>query len=104
MLFNFWRPYPFLKPRKSGWYICTTSYSNGIGDPEVIELYFSDWNSKWINKSRQTVFDGYKVYQPCRATTDENRVYTDSACERIDVISWKKLPRCYRWWKKKKEN
>lgn len=102
MVFNFWRPYPFLVPKKSGWYICTAAHQNGIDKPGVIELYFDTWHNKWVDLRRQNVFDGYKVYESCREPIDDNRVYTDTDCERIDVIAWKHLPRYYGYWKKKR--
>lgn len=104
MIFNFWRPYPFFVPKKSGWYTCTAAHEKGIDKPGVIDLYFREWDGKWVNPRRQSVFDGYKVYEACRAPIDDNRVYTDTDCERIDVIAWKRLPRYYGYWKKKRES
>lgn len=100
MIFNFWRRYPFLKPKKDGWYQCTCEHGAGLNQPKVMDLYFRVWDSKWINTNRQSVFNGYKVYKPCRAPIEDNRMYTDSDCERIDVMAWRKLPRYYGWWRK----
>lgn len=102
MIFNFWRPYPFFVPKKSGWYQCTVAHGEGLNEPKVMDLYFDDWHSKWVDLRRQTVFDGYKVYESCRAPIEDNRVYTDTDCERIDILAWKHLPRYYSWWKKKR--
>lgn len=103
MIFNIWRPYKWIKPKKSGWYQCTVEYGYGPNkpSPKVMYLYFRERDSKWINLSRQNVFDGYNVYESCRAPIDNNRVYTDCECERIDVVAWKHLPKYYRWWKYK---
>ena len=100
MIFNFWRPYPLFKPKKAGWYQCTASDGNGAGNPKVIDLSFREWDEKWFDLRRQSVFDGYKVYKSCRAPIDSNRVYTDSECERLDIVSWRKLPKHFRWWRK----
>jgi hypothetical protein len=101
MIFNFWRPAKWFKPKKSGWYTCTAAHGGGLDTPRVMDLYFRDWDSKWIDPRRQTVFDGYKVYEACRAPIEDNRVFTDSDCERIDILAWKKIPRCYGWWRKR---
>lgn len=101
-MFNFWRPYPFLKPKKSGWYQCTAAHGGGLDTPAVMDLYFRDWDRKWLNPRRQRVFDGYKVYESGHAPIEDYRVFTDSDCERIDILAWKKLPKCYGWWRKKR--
>ena len=36
------------------------------------------------------------MYKVCRAPIEENHVYSDSLCERKDVIAWKKLPVKYK--------
>lgn len=100
MIFNVWRPHPFLKPKKDGWYQCTTAHGNGLNRPRVMDLYFNAELEKWLDIRRQNVFDGYKVYLPCRAPIDDNRVYTDTNCERVDVTAWRKIPKCYGWWRK----
>ena len=81
--------------------MCTAAHQNGIDTPGVIELYFDAWHSKWVDLRRQNVFDGYKVYEACRASIEDNRVYTDTDYERIDVTAWKYLPRYRGYWKKK---
>jgi hypothetical protein len=55
-------------------------------------LYFCKWDKRWINLTRQLVFDGYKVYELGRAPMEEDRYYTGSEYERIDILAWKKLP------------
>lgn len=102
MIFNLWRPYKWFKPKTDGIYLCTVAHGAGENIPKVMELKFTKWNSKWIRAERQNVFDGYQVYESCRAPIHDNLVYSDSECERIDVIAWKKLPRCYSWWRKMK--
>lgn len=100
-MFNFWRPYPLIKPKKSGWYSCTAAHGGGINNPIVIELYFREWDKKWINRRRQAVFDGYKVYESGHAPIEDFRVFSDSECERIDILAWKKPPRLCIWCRKR---
>lgn len=102
-LFNIWRPYKWFKPRKDGRYLCTIQNGYLTNEPRVVLLYFRERDSKWFNAARQNVFDGYQVYECCRAPMDYNRIFTDSECERTDVIAWKKLPRFYGWWKRRGE-
>ena len=98
MILNFWRPYPLLKPKKEGWYSCTTNF-NGHGT-FVKDLYFDPIEGgKWIDQRRQTVFDGYKVYKPCREPLEYNRVHTDGLCE-PEVVAWRKQTKAYGWWRR----
>ena len=104
MIFNFWRKYPNRKPKESGYYLCTTNeehlffYDNSINF--VHTLFYDKRKNTWIDISRKTVFEGYVVYKVCRAPIEENHVYSDSLCERKDVIAWKKLPVKYKEKKK----
>lgn len=93
-MFNFWRPYPLLKPRRTGFYLCTVTYLE-THSSTVEKLHYSD--GKWTNKSRQLVFDGYKVYKLGRATIEENHVYSDILSELPNetIVAWKKLPKVY---------
>lgn len=79
-----WRPYPRFKPRDEGYYLCKV-------DDTMMVLYFdSIGKGKWVDKSRQSVFDGYKVYQSGRAAIEEHRVFTDSLCDLTDKVkSWR---------------
>lgn len=90
MIINFWKRYPKRKPKEEGWYLCTLQ--NGT---RVIDLYYDSLLDKWIDKRRQSVFNGYKVYKSGREPLEYNRVFEDSKCERIDVVAWKKLPKQY---------
>lgn len=106
-MINLWRPYPLFRPKQPGRYLCTCKHGFGIGRPRVMELYFKamkdengKWNYSWTNLERQSVFMGYSVYESCRAPIDDNRVYSDTDCERIDITAWKKLPRPCIFWKK----
>lgn len=100
MIFNFYRPYPLLRPKKDGWYTCTVEY--GQGEFRVMDLYYTVWNDTFRDRRRETVFEGYKVYGACRATIEENRVHTDSLCGwSTSVIAWKRLPKTYGWWRRK---
>ena len=93
MILNFWRKYPFLKPKKDGRYLCTTE--NG----KVMDLFYDTIEKTWIDIRRQNVFDGYKCYKQCREPLEYNRVHSDSLCHRNDVIAWKYLPARYGWWR-----
>lgn len=96
-MFNLWRRYPKRKPKEVGYYLCTIKY-----EPQnyVAELYFDDIEDGiWIDRGRQQVFDGYKVYKPGRATIEEHRVFEDSLCVIDNVIAWKKKPKRFGWWK-----
>ena len=94
MIFNFWKPYPLFRQKKGGWYICTMSE----GKKEVMELYYStSEQGGWFDLRRQNVFDGYKIFKAGREPLDYNRVYTDTLCERPDVIAWKRLPKPCFW-------
>lgn len=104
MIFNFWRPLKWFKPKKDGWYQCTARHGNGIDQACVMDIYYNTRENKWIDRRRQDVFDGYKVYKPCRAPIDDNRVFTDGQCERIDIVAWRKLPKVYQRRKWRKNN
>lgn len=109
MIFNRWRKYPKRKPKKEGWYQCTVLYETNTDSPYPVnmDLYFwfaPDRGGIWVDRRRESVFDGYKVYMPNRAPIDDNRVFRDSGCERVDVVAWKRLPKPYRWRKYKNEN
>ena len=92
MIFNLWRRYPKRKPKIMGEYLCTVDRGYGKA---VKTLYFND-HGKWIDRSRQQVFDGYQVYKVCRVPNEDTRVWTDGLCEPENVVAWKKLPKCYR--------
>lgn len=104
MLFNRWRKYPKRKPKESGVYQCTVQYGYGGMEDHlaILDLRYQKESDKWTDIRRQHVFDGYKVYASCRAPIEDNRVYTDGLCERIDVMAWRKLPNVYGWRKLKK--
>lgn len=103
MIFNRWRKG---EPRQEGWYQCTVQHGFGIDEPRVMDLYWwyaPDRGGVWVDRRRESVFDGYKVYLPNRAAIDDNRVFRDNDCERIDVIAWRKLPKVYGWRKIKRK-
>lgn len=94
MKINLWKKYPKRKPKENGVYLCTCS---GVSGKYVIDLYFDTIEGgKWIDKRRQNVFDGYKVYAAGRPTMEYNRVWSDGLCERDNVIAWKEMPRAYK--------
>lgn len=96
MIFNFWRPYRFFKPKKDGWYQCTVNDGFQDGRPRVMDLHYDTITGRWVDLRRQRVFEGYKVYKQCRAAIEDNRVYSDSECVWIDILAWRKLPKCYK--------
>lgn len=96
MIFNRWRKHPKRKPKVSGYYLCTTKEQMSrvdCGYADRFILHYDVRKDKWIDISRQSVFDGYVVYKVCRAPIEENHVYSDGLCERDDVLAWKKLPK-----------
>ena len=97
MTFNRWRRYPIRKPKESGWYLCTTRFQFPSELTEekcfVHQLFYDSHSDKWIDISRQSVFEGYVVYKSCRAPIQENHVHFDSLCERDDVLAWRKIPK-----------
>lgn len=108
-IFNRWRKYPKRKPKNEGCYQCIVKYglSGQIDNPIVMDLYWwyaPDRGGIWIDRRRQNVFDGYKVYLSNRAPIDDNRVFQDNCSERIDVVAWRKLPKVPRRWRIKDEN
>ena len=99
MIINKWNRYPKKKPKNEGWYQCTVQHGYGLNKPKVMDLYFcfsSDRGGIWVDRRRQQVFYGYKVYKPSRAPIEDNRLWKDELCERIDVVAWKKLPNVYK--------
>lgn len=103
MIFNFWRPYLLFKPKKSGHYLCTVRCGDETNNTGVMELYYTDWKNEFSDYRRVNVFEGYKVYKASKAAIEDNRVYSDSLCDRtLGVVAWKKLPKPCGWWRKKK--
>ena len=100
MIFNFWRPTSFVRPKKDGWYQCWIKYDDDSDHDYVMDLYFDTLERKWFDRRRQSVFNGYKVYKSGREPLGYNRVYTDNLCERIDVVAWKKMPMIFRFRKR----
>lgn len=96
MIFNPWRPYPLWLPKNEGWYHCTVKHGYGLNQPMTMDLFYwfaPDRGGVWIDRRRQNVFDGYKVYKSGRGTQEYNRIFTDRLCERDDVVAWKKISR-----------
>lgn len=100
MIFNFWRPASFFRPKKDGWYQCWIKNGEDSKYWYVMDLYFDSCEKKWLDRRRQSVFNGYKVYKSGREPLDYNRVYEDSLCERDNVIAWKKMPMTFRFRKR----
>lgn len=95
MLFNRWHKFPNRKPKISGWYQCTCQHAGGTDVPAVMDLFYDQIYDAWIDYRRLHVFNGYKVYEACKPPIDDFRKYSDGECERIDILAWKKLPKCY---------
>lgn len=95
MRINYWRNYPRRKPKEDGFYLCTIDMGGGIH--VVKQLWYNARTGSWINKERLSVFEGYAVFKHCRATIEENHVYTDSLCDRTeDIVHWRMLPKVKR--------
>lgn len=102
MLFNVWRQYPRRKPKEDGLYLCKEI---GLeGQIHINELFYRTNDDKWIEMSRQSVFDSYIVYKKANKEVYDDyipflhtnhplytRVYTDCICERYNVVAWKQL-------------
>ena len=74
----------------------TYRYDIAGGGVEVMSLYYSAWEDKWVDKSRLSVFEGYKVYKSCKAPIDDNRVYSDVRCDlSLGVVAWRALAKPY---------
>ena len=96
MIFNRWRRFPRRKPRKDGYYLCTVIHPNDEAVSMLMVLQYNKELKRWKNTYRKSVFDGYVVYKHCRATIDENRVYSDGLCYLTEnVVAWRKLPHGY---------
>ena len=67
-MLHIWHPYPLMKPKKDGWYICTAAHGAGLNTPKVMEVYFCKWDKKWYNPRRQSVFDGSSFCRNFRGT------------------------------------
>lgn len=101
-LFNFWRPYPLLKPKENGWYQCSIRYGDELDQEYVMDLYFYAGENVWKDNRVRRVFEAYKVYKHGRETMEHNRVYEDRLCDRTEqVVAWKKRPRVYRFGRKR---
>lgn len=44
-MLHIWHPYPLMKPKKDGWYICTAAHGAGLNTPKVMEVYFRKWDA-----------------------------------------------------------
>ncbi len=97
-MINRWHRFPRRRPKKEGRYQCVIRYGLGgtIYEPTVVDLYWiiaPDRGGIWVDCRRKNVFDGYKVFMPNRAPIEDNRVWEDNLCERIDVMAFRKIPR-----------
>lgn len=106
MIFNPWRKYkPGKKrPKEEGRYLCTVLFDD-IKTVTVMDLHYIPWKDQWLDRRRQLVFDGYKVFQSNRAAIEDNRVYGDSLCDlSLAVVAWKNMPEGKRIRKKRKKD
>lgn len=99
-IFNPWLSYPDNKPTKRGWYICYIKYGEEDAQEYIMDLYWDEKNKKWKDNRRLDVFSLYDVYgygeKQCR-----HKIYKDNLCIRDDVIGFKRLPRKYKYNKRK---
>lgn len=95
-IFNFWKKYPDRKPDSSGYYWCSVAKWDGE-DREIfigMVLYYNKSTDKWIDVSRQSVFDGYFVYKTEVKSDWDIGEATDYLCDKTeDVVAWKRVPR-----------
>ena len=98
-MFNRWRKFKLEKkrthPKEWGYYQCTVIISDDI--KRVMDLFYDPIDGGcWIDKRRVSVFMGYKAYLAGKVPSEENRVFSDSACDRtLAVTAWRKLPKPY---------
>lgn len=93
----FWRNFKKREPKKSGWYLCTIEskcdkdfYGRPIYSASVMRLWWDKDYNLWIDKSREEVFQEYRVF---RDETLTEVMHTDDECNKTsDVVAWKKCP------------
>ena len=83
-----WIPYPKSKPKKSGEYLCIIKYGKHRFNRCVMLLYYDHKKDIWKDCKRQNVFTFYDVFSHWG-----ERLYTDYACIRDDVIFWRSVPK-----------
>lgn len=83
-----WVSYPKSKPKKSGEYLCIIKYGIHRFNRCVMLLHYDNKKDIWKDWRRQNVFTMYDVQTPWG-----ERLYTDYACIRDDVIFWRSVPK-----------
>lgn len=97
-MFNFWKPYPKKKPKKSGWYLCSIRFGTTYLTEYIMDLYYDAEHDVWKDDRRINVFQLYTVIDALG-----KHVYRDETCIRNDVVAFKRLPHTYRFGKKEGE-
>jgi len=96
-MFNFWKPFPKYKPKKSGWYQCSIRYGEDPDQAYVMDLYWYRYKEQWRDNRRLTIFEDYDVYtKEGKLLLCNDIISTHTLCVRKDVIAFKKLPKIYR--------
>ena len=85
----FWKNFSDRHPEEKGWYMTTVEVKGQ--QRYTMTLYWYPEIGKWIDNTRQDVFDTYYVNNYCG-----QRLHTTSLCDRTDdVVAWRKIPRPY---------
>ena len=98
-MFNRWKPFPKYKPKKRGWYICSSRYGEEPGEAYVMDLFWDEKREVWKDNRRIDVFQSYEVYGWGNNILDQavkKQLFYDNFCERTDVIAFKRCPKIYR--------
>lgn len=83
-----WVSYPKSKPKKSGEYLCIIKYGIHRFNRCVMLLHYDNKKDIWKDWRRQNVFTMYDVQTPWG-----EKLYSDYACIRDDVIFWRSVPK-----------
>lgn len=94
-IFNMWRPFPKIKPKTKGNYICTVEVPGQ--QRYVMDLYWYPTVGRFKDNRRQTIFDEYDVYGYNNETKKNDKLLkTIGLCDRtINVVAWKEPPKEY---------
>lgn len=96
----FWKRFNKVKPKNSGWYLCTVDIGS---DRYVMDLWWDAAYERFRDNRRRNVFNLYEVYGYGTAENLDGsgmpyleRMYKDDLCDRTDeVVAWRKQPRAY---------
>lgn len=93
----FWKRFDKVKPKKSGWYLCTIDTGS---QRYTMDLYWDAKHERFKDNRRLNVFQLYEVYGYGYASDNPDpyleRMYKDNLCDRTDeVVAWRNCPKAY---------